>query len=168
MDPEQPVAGVADGMMLDELTPDAVTTVTDLVTPDSPLVSVEFRHLGGALRRTPPGAGVIGALDAAYLMTAVGPAPTPEAADAVERDLAMLQRALARWDSGRMNANFASQPRSGRSLFGEDGYMRLRRLKSEIDPDNLFHANHQIEPAEPRRARDGKPRQKVDVQRRAA
>ena len=168
MDPERPVPGRGDGMMLDELTPEAVTATTGIVRPGSPLVSVEIRHLGGALGRTRPGSGVLAVLDGAYMLAAVGPAATADAAEAIERDLALLQRALARWDSGRMNLNFASQPRSGRSLFGEDGYARLRRLKAEIDSDNLFHANHQIEPAEQRRARRRERRRKVDVQRRAA
>jgi FAD/FMN-containing dehydrogenase len=167
LDPEQPVPGVGDGLMLDELTPEALTATIGIVGPDSPLVSVEFRHLGGALRRTPPGGGVLASLDAAYLMVALGPAVTPEAAAAIERDLALLQRALTRWDSGRMNLNFAAQPRSGRSLFGEDGYARLRRVKTEVDPDNLFQANHEVEP-ERQRGRRAATRRNVDAQRRAA
>jgi FAD/FMN-containing dehydrogenase len=77
------------------------------------------------------------------------------------------QRALASWDAGRMYLNFAEQPRSGRSLFGEDGYARLRRLKTEIDPENVFHANHQVEPAD-RGRRRAAGRRMVDSQRRAA
>jgi len=106
-------------------------------------------------------------LDAAYLMFAVGIPMSPEIADGIERDVSLLQRALARWDAGRMYLNFAEQPRSGRSLFGEDGYARLRRLKTEIDPDNLFHANHQVEPADQGRRRADR-RRIVDSQRRAA
>jgi FAD/FMN-containing dehydrogenase len=96
-------------------------------------------------------------------MFAVGIPMTPELGEAIERDVALLQRALSRWDAGRMYLNFAEEPRSGRSLFGEDGYARLRRVKTEVDPDNLFHANHQVEPAE-RRGR----RRTAVPQRRAA
>jgi hypothetical protein len=91
---------------------------------------------------------------------------TPEAALGIERDIARLHRALARWDSGRMYLNFAEQPRSGRALFGDDGYARLRRLKTEIDPDNVLHANHQVEPAH-RRARRA-PAQSTIAEKRAA
>ena len=163
MDPEEPVPGKGDGILLDSLTPEAIVKLTEIVTAESPLLSVEVRHVGGELGRTAPGNGVLGRLDAAYMMFAVGIPMTPEMAEGIERDVARLQRALARWDSGRMYLNFAEEPRSGRSLFGEDGYARLRRVKTEVDPDNLFHANHQVEPAE-RRGR----RRIAVPQRRAA
>jgi FAD/FMN-containing dehydrogenase len=152
-DPEQPVPGIADGMMLDDLTHGAIAAATAVMGPDSPLLSVEFRHLGGALRRSAPGSGVLASLDGEYMMFAVGALTSPEIAPRIERDIALLQRGLARWDAGRMNLNFAQQPRSGRALFGEDGYARLRRLKTEIDPDNVFHANHQVEPSDRRAGR---------------
>jgi FAD/FMN-containing dehydrogenase len=153
MDPEQPVPGKGDGMMLDAFTPEAIARMAEIVTPDSPLLSVEVRHLGGAVGRTSPDHGVLASLDGEYLMFAVGIPMTPDMGEAIERDVALLQRALARWDAGRMYLNFAEEPRSGRSLFGEDGYARLRRVKTEVDPDNLFHANHQVEPAERRNRR---------------
>jgi FAD/FMN-containing dehydrogenase len=165
MDPDHPVPGTGDGMMLDDLTPEAIAAATAIMGPRSPILSLEFRHAGGELARHAPGNGVLGSLDAAYLMFAVGIAPTPEAKAAVEHDVTRLQRALARWDSGRMYLNFAEHPRSGRSLFGDDAYARLRRLKSEIDPDNVFHANHQVEPAE-RRSR--RPAKVATPERRAA
>ncbi len=166
MDPEHPVPGKGDGMMLEDLTPEAIAATTALVGPDSPLLSVEFRHLGGALARTAPGSGILGSLAGAYLMFAVGITPTPEAGAAVEHAITVLSRALARWDSGRVYLNFAEHARSGRALFGEDGYARLRQLKAEIDPDNVFHANHQVEPAE-RRGRRARVQRPVD-ERRAA
>jgi FAD/FMN-containing dehydrogenase len=168
MDPDQPVPGSGDGMMLDRLTPEAIARAAEIMHPGSPLLSLEFRHLGGEIGRSAPGNGVLASLDASYLVFAVGITMTPEMAEAVERDVSRVLRALARWDSGRMYLNFAEAPRSGKSLFGEDGYIRLRKLKSEIDPDNLFHANHQIEPAESRRARRADRQRKVELKRRAA
>jgi FAD/FMN-containing dehydrogenase len=169
MDPPQPVPGRGDGMMLDSLPDDAIAGATAIMKPGSPLLSVEFRHLGGALARTSPDHGVLDSLDGSYLIFAVGMAPTPELGEAVEHQVALLQRALLRWDSGRMYLNFAEGARSGRSLFGEDGYARMRRVKTEVDPDNLFHANHQVEPAERRLGRRAAQRRMVDApERRAA
>ena len=166
MDPEEPVPGKGDGMMLDSLTPEAIMQITEIATPDSPLLSVEVRHVGGELARTAPGSGVLGSLDAAYAMFAVGIPMSPQSAEGIERDISRLQRALARWDSGRMYLNFAEHPRSGRSLFGEDGYARLRRVKTEVDPENVFHANHQVEPAHA--GRRGGRRRLAEQQKRAA
>jgi FAD/FMN-containing dehydrogenase len=167
MDPQQPVPGAGDGMMLDDLTPEAIAAATAIMGPSSPIVSLEVRNLGGELARHTPGSGVLGSLDASYLLFAVGTAPTPELAAGVEHDITRLQRALARWDSGRTYLNFAQHPRSGRSLFGGDEYARLRRLKAEIDPDNVFHANHQVEPAQRRGRRADRPAA-VEPERRAA
>jgi hypothetical protein len=66
-----------------------------------------------------------------------------------------------------VGADFAEQPRSGRSLFGEAATPAFGRLKTEIGPDNLFHANHQVEPADQRRRRADR-RRIVDSQKRAA
>jgi FAD/FMN-containing dehydrogenase len=165
-DPERPVPGVGDGLLLDGITADTVAAIADCVGTDSPLTSVELRHLGGALRRTAPGSGVLATVDADYLLFAVGSAPTAELAEAVAREIALLQGAVARWDAGRTNMNFAQQPRSGRSLFGEDGYARLRQAKAIVDPDNLFHANHQVEPAQ--RGRRSTPQPQIGPEQRAA
>lgn len=32
-------------------------------------------------------------------------------------------------------------------VYGEDGYRALQRLKANYDPDNVFHRNHNVEPA---------------------
>jgi FAD/FMN-containing dehydrogenase len=165
-DPERPVPGVGDGLLLDGITADTVAAIADCVGTDSPLTSVELRHLGGALRRTAPGSGVLATVDADYLLFAVGSAPTAELAEAVAREIALLQGAVARWDAGRTNMNFAQQPRSGRSLFGEDGYARLRQAKAIVDPDNLFHANHQVEPAQ--RGRRSTPQPQIGPEQKAA
>jgi FAD/FMN-containing dehydrogenase len=165
-DPERPVPGVGDGLLLDGITADTVAAIADCVGGDSPLTSVELRHLGGALRRTAPGSGVLATVDADYLLFAVGSAPTAELAEAVAREIALLQGAVARWDAGRTNMNFAQQPRSGRSLFGEDRYARLRQAKAIVDPDNLFHANHQVEPAQ--RGRRSTPQPQIGPEQRAA
>jgi FAD/FMN-containing dehydrogenase len=156
-DPERPVPGVGDGVLLDSVTPETIGAIAGRVGADSPLVSVELRHLGGALRRTAPGSGVLPTLDADYLLVAVGSTPTTQLREAVAREIAVLQAAVAGWDAGRTNANFAQQPRSGRSLFGDDGYARLRQAKAVVDPDNLFHANHQVEPARRGRRSDSQP-----------
>jgi FAD/FMN-containing dehydrogenase len=109
---------------------------------------------------------VLATVDADYLLFAVGSAPTAELAEAVAREIALLQGAVARWDAGRTNMNFAQQPRSGRSLFGEDRYARLRQAKAIVDPDNLFHANHQVEPAQ--RGRRSTPQPQIGPEQRAA
>ncbi len=146
MDPEQPVPAVGDGMLLSELPAEAVDEVVRVAgaASDSPLLSVEIRHLGGELGRAHPDNGVLASLDAAYALYAVGLAPTPElAASAGEHTEALLE-ALAPWAAARAYLNLAETRRSPDALWGESTAARLRRVKHAIDPDDVIRANHPV------------------------
>ncbi len=56
MDPEDPVPFTGSGQLLDELPPAAIDAIVEAAGPGSgsPLLSLELRQLGGALRDTPP------------------------------------------------------------------------------------------------------------------
>ncbi len=81
MDPEQPVPGTGDGVTLAELPREAVDVLVDVAGAGSgsPLLSVEIRHLDGEFARPRPEHGALAAIDARYVMYAVGITPTPEA-----------------------------------------------------------------------------------------
>src|SRR4051794_18172724 len=59
MDPPNPVPGVGDHMLMRDLTPAGIERVVEVAGAgsSSPLLSVEFRHLGGAIGRAEPGNG---------------------------------------------------------------------------------------------------------------
>ena len=56
MDPPEPVPGTADGLLLDDFSAAAIGALVDAAGPgtDSPLLSIEVRHLGGAAGRADP------------------------------------------------------------------------------------------------------------------
>jgi Berberine and berberine like len=146
MDPEHPVAGFGDGMLLtdfDERAIDAVVAVAGAGS-GSPLVSVEVRHLGGALAQKAPGAGALATIDGKFAMFAVGPAMTPELGAAVKANVEIVQAVLAPWDSGRMYLNLAVKRQRGERLFGDATYSRLQAVKAEVDPDDVFRSNHPV------------------------
>ena len=146
MDPEHPVPGIGDGMLLSDLTPDAIDRVAELLSGASSLLSVEFRHLGGELANARPENGAFASVEAGFATFAVGIPMTPEIAAGVESEIAYVQAALAPVDAGRMYMNFAEKPRTGKVLFG-DAYHRLRAVKAAYDPEDLFKANHPVPPA---------------------
>ena len=147
MDPEQPVPGVGDGMLLADLPSEAIDAVAELLGRGSSLVSVEFRHLGGELANARRENGALASVEASFSMFAVGSAMTPELAVAVESEVGYVQHALAAHDAGRMYMNFADKPRTGRALFGA-AYHRLREVKAAYDPEDVFKANHPVPPAQ--------------------
>jgi hypothetical protein len=146
MDPPQPVPGAGNGMLLDDFCGEAIDAVLGAVGTQqrSPLVSLEVRHLGGALKRSLPGQGAAGSLQAGFAVYSVGMAPVPQAKAAVEAVLAGVGQALAPWESSRTCANFAEVRTDGDRLFGELAHMRLRGVKEAYDPTGLFRANHPV------------------------
>jgi FAD/FMN-containing dehydrogenase len=155
MDPEHPVPGHGDGMLLRELDAEAIDAVVTVagVNSRSPLLSVEIRHLGGALAETRRESGALARLDAKFAMFAVGMTPTPESQTAVDLHVDAVKKALAPWDAGRTYLNFAERHSSGESIWGPDAYARLRRVKARWDAQDILRSNHPVMPAEPRRGR---------------
>ena len=146
MDPEHPVPGTGDGMLLQTLPPEAVEELvrTTGSGSSSPLLSVEVRQLGGELRRTRPENGALAAIDAGYALYAVGIAPTPEAATAVAAHIDVVKDAMTPWASEQMYLNFAETRRDPHSLWTEHAYNRLRRIKATADPNDLIRSNHPL------------------------
>jgi Berberine and berberine like len=136
-------------MLLGDLPAEAIEALVGTVGPgtDSPLVSTEVRHLGGAAGRAEPEHGALAAIDAPYALYAVGMAANEEMKQTVVQRLDRLQAALAPWDAGRF-LNFTERPADTGRMFGGEAYRRLREVKSKYDPDNVVQANHEIPPAE--------------------
>jgi FAD/FMN-containing dehydrogenase len=143
MDPPQPVPATSDGVFLSGLPAEAVDALVR-AEAESPLVSLEVRHLGGELARPRPDHGAIGALDAGFLLAAAGMAPTPELAAAAAAHIAGLRDALGPWTAPVASLNFADTRRDPGTFWSEESYDRLRRIKAALDPDDLIRANHPL------------------------
>ena len=104
--------GPGDGAFLADFPAAAIDALVALTGPDAdtPLASVEVRHLGGALARDAPGGGAQPSIDANYLMFAGGLAPTPELAATVRAHVRAVKDALAAWHAGYDYYNFAETP----------------------------------------------------------
>ncbi len=148
MDPPEPVPGASGHRLYDELPAKAIDELVAAAGPESgsPLVSVELRHTGGALARGGTDHGALDALDGSLCMFAVGMAPDAEAAAAVGAQAEKVKSALGPHDAGAY-LNFAEQRIDLSDAFSAETLSRLGRVRSEFDPDGLFHANHEIAPA---------------------
>jgi FAD/FMN-containing dehydrogenase len=146
MDPEHPVPGAGDGLMLSDFNDTAIDALVGIAGAGSgsPLLSVEVRHAGGVLARKAPVAGALASLDGRFLVFAVGMAPTPELGAAVRAHVELVQNALAQWDSGRTYLNFSEKRERGERLFGDLTYRRLQTVKAAVDPDDVFRSNHPV------------------------
>jgi FAD/FMN-containing dehydrogenase len=144
MDPEQPMPGISDSMMLDGLDAATVDRLVDATGPGSgsPLLMVELRHLGGALGRYAGGA--LSRFEGEYLYFAAGIPMDPAVVAALEAHFAIVGSALAPASSGRQYLNFAERPHDPVAFYGEETYARLREVKAEVDPLEIFRGNHEI------------------------
>jgi hypothetical protein len=151
MDPPGPVPGVGDGMLLDELPAEAIDALVTVTGPDSGsrLLSVELRHLGGALRRRAADAGAFGTLDAAFSLVAAGMAPEPAAAQAARARIGQVKEALAPWRASRDFLNFQDKGQDAAKFFAPKVLERLRHVKQAYDPANVFQANHPVSRGRP-------------------
>lgn len=149
MDPPEPVPGAADGGLLDSFPPEAARELAAVagVGSGSPLLSVEVRHLGGALARAPRDAGALASLDGAFALFAVGLHATPEAGAAVTAHIDAVLEALGDWSSRRPYLNFAERPVDARTAFGDEAVARLAAVRARVDPERIMRPNHDTAPA---------------------
>ena len=144
--PRIPCRSRGSGQLLDELPPAAIDAIVETAGPGSgsPLLSLELRQLGGALRDAPPNAGALATLDHAFLTLGVGMLMDPGMAPAINGQLDVVADALAPWDSGVKYANFVDVPIDVRTCYPPETFDRLQEVKRRYDPDDLFRANHPI------------------------
>ena len=147
-DPEHPVPGFGDHMLLADAPAAAIDALVGAAGADSgsPLLSVELRHLGGAIGRVEPDSGALSHIDAKYSMFAVGMAGDEQMGAAVRAHLPVVKDALAPWDAGREYLNFAERATDVSRLFAGGALARLRSVKSQYDPGDMFRANHAVPP----------------------
>jgi FAD/FMN-containing dehydrogenase len=149
MDPPAPVAGEGDGALLSDFPAGAVDALVSLAGPgvETPLSSVEVRHLGGALAREAAGGGAQARIDAAFLLFAAGLTPTPERRDAVHMSARALKDAVSAWRAGHDYYNLAETPAEARAVLPPAAYRRLREIKSRYDPRQAIISAHPVRPA---------------------
>lgn len=146
MDPTEPVPALGDGVLLTDFPATATDALVAVVGPDAdtPLISVEVRHLGGALGRPASGAGAQPSIDASHLLFDTGIAPTPEAAAAVRGHAQAVRDALAPWSASYDHYNFRDSPATAEAVLLPESYRRTQQIKTSYDPDNVIISQHPV------------------------
>jgi FAD/FMN-containing dehydrogenase len=147
MDPPGPTPARGNGMLLDDLPAAAIDALVACAGhgSGSPLLSVELRHLGGAVAERPLDAGAIGHLEAEFLTFALGVTPDATTAAKVDTHVQIVEHALLPWAASVHYANFDERPGGGRNRFHDRATLeRLRAVKSRVDPGALFTGAHPV------------------------
>ena len=131
--------------MLSALPEDAIESFVAAATaPGTALMMAELRQLGGALGRPHPGGGAVSQFHGQFLVFAGGLALTPEMGMAAEADAMALTGALAEWASGSAYLNFVESEMDSSAAFPSRTWEQLKAIRSTVDPDGIFAANHEI------------------------
>ncbi len=145
-DPEDGMPVESETSILDELPHSAIQGVMEAAGPGtgSALLMAELRHLGGAAGRSGEGHGALDRIDGEYVMFAGGLALDDNMRAAVRSDARRLKSALAPYGRGGHYLNFAEHRVEASSAYTTEAHARLRQVRSQMDPEGLFRANHEI------------------------
>ncbi len=143
MDPPEPVPAAGDGVLMRTFGADAVRALDAAAGPSSgtPLLSVEIRHLGGALARPSAEPCACTLADAEFAMFAVGMVMSPEMGVAVEHAIDGLLSKVSPYSAGRSTPNFAERTAPSSDKFPPDVYERLKEVRSRYDRDGVLLSN---------------------------
>jgi FAD/FMN-containing dehydrogenase len=143
MDPPGPTPAVTAHSVLTGLPPEAVDAF--LAAGSSPGVFfAELRHLGGAIARRPEHAGAVGSAPGAYLAHTVAMVPVPEAMPGADAAVRAGIAALQPWEAGSLLLTFIDGGGADRTAGFGDAVSRLRELKRQFDPGDMFAAAHAV------------------------
>jgi FAD/FMN-containing dehydrogenase len=149
-EPTEPTFGMPRAWPLGRLDDDVTAGLLDTVRPDfgdgpgTPLVSVQVRHLGGALAREVPGGGAAPVVSAPYVCTGVATG-TPELRGAARERLGALDDALSGVRAGLTPYNFLGDGQRAADAFPADVLKRLRDVKRAWDPHRVIRSNRPVD-----------------------
>ncbi len=114
----------------------------------SPLSQSVIFHLGGALNERADDDGAVGNRDAQYVSGFAGTWPPGTPADAHVKWVREAWETIRPFSTGGNYVNFQLAEDDGTRTADAYGgnYERLRRVKAEYDPENLFRMNRNIPP----------------------
>ncbi|MFD1825893.1 FAD-binding oxidoreductase [Mumia zhuanghuii] len=142
-DPTEPGPGFVRGTTLTHVDADLADAVLALVGPGAelPIMGLEVRHLGGAMRDEKDDTTAVGYRDFDYTLSMLGaPDPTlfPEVLPGV---FAQLEDTLAPWRSEHLTPNWMSDPRDpgqAARTWPQATRERLTAVRQAHDPDGVF------------------------------
>jgi hypothetical protein len=146
MDPVDPMPGWEKGMLLAELPEEAVDALLEAAGPSVqlPLIMVELRLMGGALRREAAVPNAVAGRAGAFSMLVIGPL-VPELAQVVPAVGKGVLAALMPWCAPGVLTNFlgdVSGPAEVLNAWPADAQQRLVAVKRAVDPAGVFTFGH--------------------------
>jgi hypothetical protein len=133
---------------LDDLDRDAAAVVVDsLRSSDAPMRVAQFRVLGGAVARVPAAATAFAHREAPIMANVAAFYENPDDRPLRQAWVDEVVGALSPRGGAYVNFLVDEGPERVRAAYPGETWERLRAVKSQYDPDNLFRRNQNIPPA---------------------
>lgn len=133
---------------LNDLTDEAIDVVVRYATnPASPILMMEFRHVGSTATQNAPESNAIGNRDARLFMQMGAMTPNDAARERMRTYIAEYRTALQPYLRGGVYLNFMSGTEAqdrAKDAYLPENYQRLLALKAKYDPDNVFRFSYQL------------------------
>ena len=145
-EPTEPMPGMQRSCLLEDLDDDTITALTAVTGPGSgsPLPIVQIRHFGGAMARTPEGAGSHGPVTEPYNLFALGVPAVPELVEVISMFFGRIGAAVAGVASGRTLLNFQESGEDPGLWWSAETRERLVRAKQAADPLQTIRSNRPV------------------------
>lgn len=139
-EPTGPTAARSRTELLTHLEPAVLDGLS--TAPIAPLITIQIRHLGGALAQATTTAA--GTLTEPYQITFVAPRPTPQTAASIESSIRAHLDLLGETRSNRTPFTFLAPGQTAADAIASDTLSRLRTIKLRLDPEGTFRSNYPV------------------------
>lgn len=132
---------------LPDLSDGAIEVISKHTRPlSSPNSTFDFHHMGGAIGRVADDATAFGDRRSPFCFNIVGLWNEATQDGVHKTSVRDFAAALEPFSSGGVYVNFTADPDRVRAAYDDAKYARLRTVKHQYDPENLFRLNQNIQP----------------------
>jgi FAD/FMN-containing dehydrogenase len=147
-EPPKPAAEAIRPLYINSVDRETAQTILDhLQTSTAAMAATQLRVLGGAMARVPDDATAFGHRQRRFMVTVAAVFEQLDEAEVHEAWVASLAKALDQGERGAFVSFMANEePERVREAYAGPNWDRLRHIKTQYDPTNLFRLNQNIPP----------------------
>jgi hypothetical protein len=138
MDPPEPLPGIGDHMLLNDLDADALLHILALAGSDATLAVFELRQLGGRFADPVHPGGAFDRIAAKFLYLGAGAVFDEVARSGIDARLVIFREYLEPWRSDFTAPTFVENHSDPQRTIDDAGLARVARVRAQFDPTGVF------------------------------
>ena len=138
MDPPEPLPGIGDHMLLNDLDDEALLHIVAIAGSDPTLAVFELRQLGGRFADPVHPGGAFDRIAARFLYLGAGAVFDEVARGRIDARLRVLREYLEPWNSGFTVPTFVENHADPQRTVDDEDLARVARIRAAFDPTGVF------------------------------